>query len=408
MTSKHISNYLISLEEAADLIKDIKIPIKEEKILLKDSCNRILSSDIYSLVDDPPFNNSSMDGYALIYSDTIGASKENPVKLDVIDIISAGKKSGFKIISGYASKIMTGAPIPEGADSIIMVEKTSIKDNKLEIVSPSFKTYIRFQGENISKGELILKKGTKLTPRDLGLIATSGHNEVNVYKKIKISIISTGDELVSPGKKLLPGQIYESNSLILENIVNNLGYKSYRHEIIPDSIDQLRHELDKASEISDVIITTGGVSMGDFDIVRQIMEKEGKILFWRMKIRPGSPPLVGEWIGTPLFGLPGNPASSFVVFCVLIKPWLNFISNTHNQEIKIIKAKIVEEIKIKPGYHSFLRVFIENNGQEIIAYTKTHQGSGNVNSLSVSNGLTFIRPDENVSKNDIIDVILLD
>jgi len=402
------SNYFITLDEAIELTNKTKIPLKEEKINLQDSFNRILSKDIYSLIDDPPFDNSSMDGYALIYSDTITASEKNPIELEIIDIISAGKTPIKKLTPGYASKIMTGAPIPDGADSIIMVEKTEKIDNKVRIFSPSFKNYIRIKGENITKKQLILKKGTKLTPRDLGLLATSGHSEIYVYKKLKISIISTGDELIIPGNKLSPGQIYESNGYVLENLIKKLGHNSNRVNIISDSIEKLRLELNKASLESDIIITTGGVSMGDFDIVRKIMELEGKILFWRMKIRPGSPPLFGDWKNTPIFGLPGNPASSFVVFSILIKPWLNYITNTKNQENKIIKAKLIEDIKIKKGFHSFLRVYVENNGNEMVAFTKTHQGSGNMNSLSISNALTFLKPNDKTNKNDIIDVILID
>lgn len=402
------SNYFISLDEAIELTQKTKIPLEEEKIPLQESYNRILSKDIYSLVDDPPFNNSSMDGYALIFSDTITASSKKPIILEIIDIISAGKNPIKKIKPGFTSKIMTGAPIPEGADSIIMIEKTEKINNKVKIFSPSFKNYIRIKGENITKNQLILKKGTKLTPRDLGLIATSGHSEVFVYKKLKISIISTGDELIIPGNKLLPGQIFESNGYVLENLIKKSGHISNRINIIPDSIEKLRFELNKASMESDFIITTGGVSMGDFDIVRKIMELEGNILFWRMKIRPGSPPLFGEWNNTPIFGLPGNPASSFVVFLILIKPWLNYITNTNTQENKIIKAKLLEEVKVKEGFHSFLRIFVENNGDEMVAYTKTHQGSGNINSLSISNALTFLKPNEKTNKNDIIDVILID
>ena len=402
------SNYFITLDEAIELTQKTRIPLSEEKIKIEDSYNRILSKDIHSLVNDPPFNNSSMDGYALIYSDTINASEENPIELEIIDIISAGKNSIKKIKSGFASKVMTGAPIPDGADSIIMVEKTQKIGNKVRIYSKSFKNYIRIKGENITKNELILSKGTKLNARDLGLLATSGHSEIFVYNKLKISIISTGDELIPPGKKLLPGQIYESNGYVLENLIKKSGHSTNRINIIPDSLEKLRIELNKASKNSDFIITTGGVSMGDFDIVRKIMELEGNIFFWRIKIRPGSPPLFGEWAGVPIFGLPGNPVSSFVVFTILIKPWLNYITNSKNQENKIIKARLIEEIKIKKGFHSFLRVFVENNGKEMVAYTKTHQGSGNINSLSISNALTFLKPNQSFNKNDIIDVILID
>ena len=212
MPHPSISNYFISLEEAKTLSKTIKIPIKEEKVKIEDSYNRILSQDIFSMVNDPPFDNSSMDGYAVIYSDTINATEENPVELEIIDFISAGIVSDKEIKSGYASKIMTGAPIPKGADSIIMIEKTKSSNGKVLLFCPSFPNYIRLKGENLTKNELILEKGTFLTPHEIGILATSGHHIIPVIKKLEITIISTGDELISPGMEISPGQIYESVS----------------------------------------------------------------------------------------------------------------------------------------------------------------------------------------------------
>ncbi len=401
------SNYFISLDKAKELTQTISIPTKEEKITIQNAYNRILSQDIFSNINDPPFNNSSMDGYAVIYSDTIKATKNNPIELKIIDVINAGSIPQKEIQSGFASKIMTGAPIPKGADSIIMVEKTQKEEGKIKIFQPSFPNYIRLKGENISKGQLILEKGTLLKPSHIGLLATTGHSHISVFKKLKISIISTGDELISPGEKLSSGKIYESNSYVLEGLINDLGHIPLRINSISDSIDILRLELDKAITESDLIITSGGVSMGDFDIVRNIMESEGEILFWRIKIRPGSPPLFGKWKQKPIFCLPGNPASSFVVFKILIEPWLNKIINFNKNPPKIIKAKILENIKNKPNFQIFNRVFIKNNGDEMIAFTKSHQGSGNINSLASSNGLTLLPPGMGAKKNEIIDILLI-
>ena len=179
-----------------------------------------------------------------------------------------------------------------------------------------------------------------------------------------------------------------------------------RIDVVQDSIENLREQLDKACKNSDIIITSGGVSMGDFDIVRNIMESDGEIIFWRIKIKPGSPPLFGKWKDKPLFGLPGNPASAFVVFKILIEPWLNSITSTKNNN-QIIKARLLEEIKSKNDFQIFNRVFVENNGKEMVAFTKSHQGSGNINSLTTSNGLTLLPPGLNGEKNDIIDILLI-
>ena len=353
MPSPLTSNYFISLDEAKELTKTVKIPIEEEKIVIKNAHNRILSQDVFSKVNDPPFDNSSMDGYAVIYSDTIKATIDNPIKLKVIDTIPAGEMSENEIHSGHASKIMTGAPIPKGADSIIMIEKTQKDGDYVKIFHPSFPNYIRIKGENISKNKLILEKGTILTSRHIGLLATSGNSQISVFKKLKITIISTGDELISPEEELLPGKIYESNSYVLEGLVKDTNHTPLRVDVVQDSLESLREKLNKASSESDIIITSGGVSMGDFDIVRKIMELEGEILFWRIKIKPGSPPLFGKWKDKPIFGLPGNPASAFVVFKILIEPWLKSITFSNKKENKIIKAKLLENIKSKEGFQIF-------------------------------------------------------
>lgn len=406
MSNHTTPNYFISLEQAKDLTQKVKIPIEEEKVLLQDAYNRILSKDIFSNVNDPPFDNSSMDGYAVIYSDTIKASSNNPIELTIIETIAAGSISDTHLLPGFAVKIMTGAPIPKGADSIIMIEKTERIGGKVKIFHPSFPNYIRLKGENISKNQLILQKGTILKSRYLGLLATSGHSTIPVFKKLKISIISTGDELISPEENLPKGKIYESNSYFIEGLVKDLNHIPVRVDVVQDSIESLREQLDIASLNSDIIITTGGVSMGDFDIVRKIMESEGEIIFWRIKIKPGSPPLFGKWNNKPIFGLPGNPTSAFVVFKILIEPWLNSITSTQNTN-QTIKARLLEEIKPKKEYQIFNRVFVENNGKEMVAFSKTHQGSGNINSLKVSNGLTLLPPSVGVNENEIIDIILL-
>ena len=407
MPHPSISNYFISLNEAKSLSQSIKIPIEEEEVNIENSYNRILSKDVYSLVNDPPFDNSSMDGYAVIFSDTISATQENPIELEIIDFISAGHPPIKKLTSGSAAKIMTGAPIPEGADSIIMIEKTKEVEGKVLLYCPSFPNYIRLKGENLTKNELILEKGTFLTPHNIGLLATSGHSKISVIKKLKISIISTGDELIPPGLEIKKGQIYESNSYVLEGLIKEIGHIPIRKKAIPDSIEKLRIELNNAALESDLIITSGGVSMGDLDIVRKLMETEGEILFWRIKIKPGSPPLFGLWGETPLFGLPGNPVSSSVVFQMLINPWLKYITNSKGPKEKIIKAKLTEEIKNKKDFLVFPRVLVENNEEGLIAYTKTHQGSGNLRSLTTHNGIAIIYPHIKYEINSQIDVLLL-
>lgn len=379
---------------------------KVETIPFDHANGRVLATSLTSHVDDPRFDNSAMDGFAVRASDC----KEKPSTLIIVGISQAGGEQPPAIGPGQACKIMTGAPLPKGADAIVMVEDTKIDQDRVTILGPARTGYIRRRAENLSRGQEALPTGATLSSATLALAGTMGHGEVEVVKRPTIAIMSTGDELVPPGSELMPGQIYESNSHALASLVESMGCHAVRHESVTDSMDELRARLDELSS-HDAILTSGGVSMGEWDIVRRIMEEEGELSFWRMMIRPGGPPLFGTWRGTPLFGLPGNPVSSLVVFHVLVAPWIARSLDYHNELGPSISRRVSvlleEDIPGAPGKLCLRRIRIRSDNGQLLATTHTHQGSGNMHSMVAHNGLTLLPPDTDGRAGEIIEAMWL-
>jgi molybdopterin molybdotransferase len=397
--------YFITLEEAIDITFQRKIEVSTEMIETSESYRRTLSKSIKALTDDPPFDNSSMDGFAVSYKET----KNPPNKFKIINIINAGNKVENEINPGQAAKIMTGAPVPKGADSIIPIELCEVDESGQYVVmkEESKPHFIRNKSENFSKGDELLGVGDYLTPEKMSLCASMGHSKVEVFKPLRVAVISTGDELKLPGEELENGEIYESNTYGITGLISSLGHQAIRFSSVVDNLEELRKTLDKASESCDVIITSGGVSMGDRDFVRKIMEDEGHIDFWRIKIRPGSPPLFGHWKNTPIFGLPGNPVSSHVVFRILCAPWFrNLTSSDQPKEHKII-VKLDQDIKTVPGFLTLRRVQLFNGENGITASVKHHQGSGNITSIALGQALTLLGPSHKGAKGDYCEVLIL-
>ena len=379
---------------------------KVETIPFDHANGRVLATSLTSRVDDPRFDNSAMDGFAVRASDC----KEKPSTLIIVGISQAGGEQPPAIKPGQACRIMTGAPMPAGADAIVMVEDTKTDQDRVTILGPARKGYIRRRAENLSRGQEALPTGATLSSATLALAGTMGHGEVEVVKRPTIGIMSTGDELVPPGSELMPGQIYESNSHALASLVESMGCHAVRHELVTDSMDELRARLDELSS-HDAILTSGGVSMGEWDIVRRIMEEEGDLSFWRMMIRPGGPPLFGTWRGTPLFGLPGNPVSSLVVFHVLVAPWIARSLDYHNELGPSISRRVSvlleEDIPGAPGKLCLRRIRIRSDNGQLLATTHTHQGSGNMHSMVAHNGLTLLPPDTDGRAGEIIEAMWL-
>tara|TARA_B100001123_G_C15244183_1_gene1000251 strand:- start:69 stop:1295 length:1227 start_codon:yes stop_codon:yes gene_type:complete len=402
--------YFVSVEQALNIANKYKLSPKSETVSIDQSHNRLLANEIISPINDPPFDNSAMDGWAVRFQDTIGASKEQPITLKILPTIQAGENNNLSAVNpGSAAKIMTGAPIPPGADSIIQVEQTETdtQSTKVSLFSESKQNFIRLKGENISKGQMIFPAGTLLTPERIGLCATMGLSELEVQTKLKIAIISTGDEIVPVGQPLQPGQIYESNSHGLAALIQWLGHTPILYPNIADNITEVREALNTASSEADIILTSGGVSMGDFDLIRKIMEEEGKIHFWRAKLRPGSPPLFGEWNKTPIWGLPGNPVSSHVVFRILVAPWIREQTMTTEPSEAKVRVKLANSVKVMPDGLTLRRISIEHTEEGLVGRTITHQGSGNLHSLATASALTLLYPGTSGEEGEWVDALLL-
>ena len=395
--------YFVSLNEAISLCQETQIKLNSEIIPISESINRIVSTDIRAMVNDPGFDNSAMDGFAVIHSDTTSP----PSKLSIIGSLMAGSLDNHKLSSGQAIRIMTGAPIPQGADSIIPIEACTVNGDEVILNQPSKPHFIRKLGENFAKGQIIFSPGEVMSPEKIALCAAAGVAKISVFKKLRIAVISTGDELKSLDQNLEHGQIYESNSYGLAALVSIYGHDATRFPNVVDDLDTLRNTLNKAAENHDCIITSGGVSMGDKDFVRILMEQEGEIKFWRVKMRPGSPPIFGSWNKVPIFGLPGNPVSSHVVFRAIVGKWLTSLTNSADINNRQINAILAEDIKTQEGFTTFRRVELFVEGDVTFARLKGHQGSGNIAGIAMSDGLTIIEPDEMGNKGDVCKIILL-
>ena len=394
----------VSLERAIELACEVPMIRRTEIVSLDEARGRVLAAGLASKVDDPRFDNSAMDGFAVRAEDCTSSG----TKLEIVGTSQAGSMDLPVVRKGQGCRIMTGAPIPEGADAIVMVEDTEIEGEHVIINGPVRPGYIRRRAENLSIGQEALPEGTQLSSANLALAGTMGHGVLEVIEKPRIAILSTGDELISPGGELKSGQIYESNSHALASLVEAMGCQAIRLESANDSMDELRETLDSLTDY-DAILTSGGVSMGDWDLVRKIMEEEGEISFWRMKLRPGGPPLFGTWKNTPLFGLPGNPVSSLVVFHVLVAPWIAKLLGYHEEMgpriSQQVSVRLADDVSGAPGKLCLRRIRITSENGELIATTHTHQGSGNIHSMAAHNGLTLLPPDTNGKAGDIIDAL---
>ena len=396
--------YFVTIDEALEICKKTTLQTTVERVDLDNGHNRILAVDLPSLVDDPPFDNSAMDGFAMRYEDTV----VSPSELEIIGTIqAAGQEDNLVVGEGQAVRIMTGAPMPKGADSILQIELTTVSGDVVTLSQPSMKHFIRKKGENLTKGQVALSAGTRLTPSRLGLCATMGHSSIPVVKKLKVAIISTGDELKQPGTELNRGEIYESNSFGLSGLVKWLGHEPVRLHSVGDTIHDLRKVLNDASSKYDLILTSGGVSMGDWDLVRKIMEEEGDVHFWRVKLRPGSPPLFGLWNNTPIFGLPGNPVSSHVVFRMLVAPWIRHNTQANGPIEARAYATLATKVKSTGDCLTLRRVTIVNEDGQLSAHQNIHQGSGNLASMAMSEGMVVLQPGQEYSIGDTVEVMFL-
>jgi len=382
----------------------------EEEVSLLDSLGRVIAEDVYSHLTVPPWDNSAMDGYAVIASDLKSASRENPLRLKVLEDLPAGKVSEKRIRSGEAIRIMTGAPIPEGANAVVMDEVTEKDGEFVKIFTPvSLNENIRPKGEDIKVGDLLIKKGKLLTPADIGIMATMQKSFVTVFQKPKVAILATGNELVDIDEPITKGKIVNCNSYSLEAQVREVGAIPIHLGIAKDTKNDLEKKFISGLS-ADVIITSGGISVGDYDFVKDVLEDLGmEMKFWKVAIKPGKPLAFGGIKGKPVFGLPGNPAASMLCFELFVRPALFKMEGRKDLFRKEVIAECLEDIKKKPGRRHYIRAITSFKDGKYFFKTTGPQGSGILTSMALANSLAIIPEDFSIlKKGDKTKVILLD
>jgi molybdopterin molybdotransferase len=398
MNQETVKDRAVTVEEALRIILDLPLKTPQsERIPIEEAYNRILSEDIYSQENLPGFKRSTMDGYAVYSADTFGASESLPVYLSIKGTIKMGLPAEIKINRGEAAEIPTGGMLPDGTDAVVMYEHTNrISDEMVEIlksVAPG--ENIVMEDEDVKAGQVVLRKGHRLRPHDIGALAGIGITEVNVYKKPVVSIVSTGDEIVPPTEPLSPGQVRDINSYNLYGLINQHGGMAVKKGIIRDEYSTLKKVLEEAIADSKMVLITGGSSVGTRDYVSRIIDELGDpgVLFHRVTIKPGKPLISGMVNNTPVFGLPGHPVAVTVCFDNFVLPLLKRLTGEDNKpyipDSRIIKAKITHNLSSPIGREDHVRVKVEQRNGSLWAIPILGK-SGLITTLVEADGIIVI------------------
>lgn len=382
---------MISLEEAKALIVD-SVKVQEcEEIDILEGRGRVLGEDIISPIDSPPFDRSPLDGYAVKAEDLSLASEGNPVTFKVIDKIYAGYVSAKTIGSFEAVRIMTGAKLPSGADTIVRQELVEVlDDNKVRIsVKQKQNENVIFKGEDFKKGVLILEKGTVLNFSELTAIASLGRKKIKVYKKPVVAIITTGDELQNPGEPLSEGKIYNSNRIFLKVRLEELGCEALFFDSICDNEEEIITLVKEAEKKADILISTGGVSVGEKDIVQESVKKAGyEVLFWKVDIKPGSPMFAAINAQNKLYvGLSGTPVAAATTFELTVRGAISKMLGSKDLDLKEAEGILQDEFLKVSKKRRFLRVYLEENYENKVYIDKAYQTPGQIHTMLNSNAI---------------------
>jgi len=419
---------MISVEQALEKILSNIDVLGEEQRPILDCLGQVLAEDIYADINVPPLDNSAFDGYVVRSGDISGASSQHPRFLRIIDTIYAGSIPKREVEPGTAIRIMTGAPIPKGADCVVKFEDTDETQRKgsadqqfpdeigiLHEAKPG--SNIRQAGESIAKGSLILTKGTVIRPSEVGVLASLGRNKVKVIRRPVVAILATGDELVDIGRPLSEGKLYNSNTYSVSAQVLRYGGIPKILGIALDNEDSVVACLQQGLD-ADMLITIGGVSMGDYDVVRDVLAKQGEMVFWKVRTKPGKPLAFGTIKGSsqggvvrniPHLGLAGNPVSSMVNFEVFARPAILKMMGRKNLAKPTVEAVIKNRIANKDGRRIFARVIVEKCQGQYFAQLTGPQGSGILSSMALANGLAIVPEDKTqVEEGDRLQVMMLD
>jgi molybdopterin molybdotransferase len=395
----------LSVEEALEMVLQEARPRQTiEHLPLAASYGAVLGEDLISKVHHPSADDTSVDGYACLEADTRSASLGNPVRLRVIGQSPAGKPFSGRIGRGEAVQVFTGAPIPPGADAVIRVEDTLREGEFVWLMKPASATDIRRKGDDLVEGQTYLRKGDLLTPGRVGLAAAMGYATLPVVKRPRVGILSTGDEVVEPGEALPYGGVYNSNSYSLAGLVVEAGGEPVILPKISDSVEGLRTQLQRAGQL-DLLLTSGGVSMGEYDIVRRMLEREGEIHFWKVRMQPGGPLLFATWNGLPLLGLPGNPVSAMVTFLLFGRPLLFKLLGRTDPPLSRRRAIADTPFEANPTRRAYRRAVLRWTEEGYRVATTGNQSSAVLRSMAVGNALVVLEAGVSAQPGEIVEVI---
>lgn len=382
----------LNVQDAQQRIAKLISPVTAwKKCALRDALGYVLHQSIISPINVPPHHNSAMDGYAIHSSDMIG----DVFTVNQVGTAFAGQPYTGEINTGECIRIMTGAMMPADCDTVIMQEHVAADNNNITIHgNHQTGQNVRYAGEDLETGEVVLSEGHKITPADLGLIASLGIGEIMVKRKLRVAFFSTGDELRSIGESLAAGQIYDSNRYTLYGMLKRLDVDIIDMGVVPDQKQALRDALQLATEQADVVLTSGGVSVGEADYVKEILAEIGQVDFWKIAMKPGRPLAFGKIDDALFFGLPGNPVSVMVTFYQFVIPALQQLSGQEPQARQVMQINCVSPIKKRPGRFEFQRgILFENEQGQTQVKTTGEQGSGILRSMSVANCFILLEQD---------------
>jgi len=391
MTRYRQGRPVLSVEEAREHILSTVDVLAPEVVPLLEAAERVLAESVAADRDIPPVTNAAMDGYAVRGEDMAG----DTVRLRVTGEVAAGHEAEMKVGRGEAVRIMTGAPVPEGADTVVRFERTRAEDDEVVILKPpSPRKNVRQAGEDVREGQVVLDRGKVLRPQEIGMLAALGHLEVAVIRRPRVGILGTGDEVVPPDQTPGPSQIRDANSYTVAAQVERYGGVPVILGVAHDEEELVRQGIQQALEREvDFIITSGGVSVGDFDLVKQVMDAEGEMHFWSLNMKPGRPMAFGVIGGVPLLGLPGNPVAAMISTRLFARPTLRKMEGFTAWLEPTVRAHLTQPIERKDGRRHYLRVILQETDAGYEATLTGDQGSGILNSLVQADGLAIIPED---------------
>jgi molybdopterin molybdotransferase len=403
---------VLSVAEALERVLAGVAVLGAESVPLGEALGRVLAEPVVAGREIPPWDNSSMDGYALRAADTETASPEHPVALAVVGEVAAGRVAAREIEPGQAYRILTGAPLPPGSDAVVPQEEVRRDGGHVSLWRAVHRgAYVRPRGEDIRSGDRILEAGSVLRPAALGVLAALGHGRANVYRRPTVAVLSTGDELVAPETPLGPGQIPDSNTYTLCGLAAEAGAVPLSLGIAPDRREELVERFRRGLE-ANVLVSSAGVSVGDRDFVREAVEALGACLdFWKVNMRPGKPLTFGRFGGRAgeclFFGLPGNPVSSMVTFELFVRPVLRRLGGHRILGRPRVRARALEPIDNPGSRPGYLRVRLESRNGRLGARPTGEQGSAILRSMLLADGLAVVPGDTQIPEGGEVDIILL-